>query len=250
MKSLKRANKNRYSASESTSRPSNGISTGKRTERLSKALNDFFKKRSHQSITCEQLSLRDFIDLKKACSDINNIVTLKVTLEFVSFLKDVNLIDAKQKSAIEEKIENTSPNSNGFDVEFYDKTKKIVAEVKCNIPVKSSRFGAAQKKGIYKDIINLWNGKTKSKLTCKELKEYYKFLVLLKSDSISEAIKHILPEVNDVGKGKEHPSKAFLSQMNGKPVAELKDINVTLLDKNAQTSFNTDTIYVVIIDVE
>lgn len=53
MKSLKRTNKNRYSASESTSRPSNGISTRKRTERLSKALNDFFKKRSLRSITYE-----------------------------------------------------------------------------------------------------------------------------------------------------------------------------------------------------
>ena len=227
-----------------------GTTNEKRSERLSKALNAFFEKRSQQKLTCEQLTLRDFIDLKKACSDINNIVTLKVTLKFVSFLKARNLIDTKQMSDIEGLIEKKSPNSNGYDVEFVKGTKKIVAEVKCNIPVKGTRFGAAQKKGIYKDVINLWAGKTKSGLTDKELKEFYKFLVLLKTDSISEAVEQLLREVNDVGMGKKSPSKSMSLQMDGKTAAKLKGINVTLLDENTLNTFNTGTIYVVIIDVD
>ena len=103
----------------------------------------------------DALSAKEFINLKKALGNINNIITLKTTLAFVDKLASYNLIEGSVVEQIKEKINSQSANANGFDILCEEGDFPFVAEVKCNIPVEKDKFGPAQLGGIYKDIINL-----------------------------------------------------------------------------------------------
>lgn len=150
------------------------------------------------------LSAEEFINLKKALSNINNIITLKTTLAFVDKLASSGLIKEDVAGLIKEKINSQSANANGFDILWEDGDFPFVAEVKCNIPVETNKFGPAQLEGIYKDIINLKKGKTKANVDVTDL---YKFMVFLDCDKIVAAInslkdnrptKYIQNNVDDV----------------------------------------------------
>ena len=66
---------------------------------------------------------------------------------------------------------------------------KLIAEVKCNIPVKPHEFGAAQKNGILKDLKGLKEGKRS--FDGENTDNYYKFMVVLDVEGVRDAIKKL-----------------------------------------------------------
>lgn len=138
--------------------------------------------------------LSDLIDFKQILSGINNIITLKTTQLFVKELLKNHIISFKQYETIIYKTNNNSANANGYDVEFCGNICKnvngIVAEIKCNIPVKGNVFGATQIQGIRNDIHNLIYGKHKSKI--KDTANYYKFMGILNVAGAESAMSKII----------------------------------------------------------
>ena len=179
------------------------------------------------------------ICLKEVGSLADNILTVKTTEKFVENLKTDGIITDKQRDDIRIKISKTSPNANGYDVQ-YDGKPKIIAEVKCNTPVNADSFGAKQIEGITKDINNLFNGKESTKETKKikdELNEYYKFFVVMICGSIEkltrEKIRDCMDKIID-------PINA--SRNEGK-ILYYDDV----LSKNDLT---TDNVYVVFVSID
>ena len=135
-----------------------------------------------------RMDIRDFVGMKQAISNINNIVTLKTTLAFIEYLREQKIVSDMDASKMAEAVQETSANANGFDIEYDNKNGcRIIAEVKCNIPVSENAFGAAQLKGIKKDLEGLRNGKTKSGIN--DTSTYCRFMVLLDTgDSVHKAV--------------------------------------------------------------
>lgn len=170
-----------------------------------------------------RLSTRDFVELKTVLSNINNIITQRITFAFAEWLYRYGIVDARQYAAIRCDIERTNANANGYDVQFSGRVGHadgIVAEVKCNIPAKSDRFGAAQLANLEKDVEGLLHGKTKAKGLDSE--NYLKFLVLL-----------------DDGERVRTAAGHFVSAM------QKNGCNIVIADtiRNLQT----DTVYVIIL---
>ena len=118
-----------------------------REDKLKFEFNNFMISRLRLEIKdyYDSLTTKDFIELKAILSNINNIITLKLTLKFVDFLTSLFKFSAESKENIINSIQNINPNSNGFDVEI-ENPVKIVAEVKGNFPINNGNsFGAAQK---------------------------------------------------------------------------------------------------------
>jgi len=138
--------------------------------------------------TYKKITAEKFVSLKKALSNINNIVTLKVTNYFISKLVDGNVVDDEQADVMKEEINKISANANGYDIRY--ETEKILAEVKCNIPVNGKTFGAKQEEGIFKDIDGLLNGKPTGKV--KNINEYYKFMVFLNASGVPDSVNKTL----------------------------------------------------------
>lgn len=146
--------------------------------------NDFFE---FKKDAYKKISAGEFVSLKKALSNINNIVTLKITNLFIEKLCIDEFISNVQKDEMIENSNKQKANANGYDVEYPDPKKKsnvenpikILAEVKCNIPVGKTQFGSAQKAGILKDIEGLLNGEEKSKSSLSTTKDYFKFMVFM-----------------------------------------------------------------------
>ena len=136
--------------------------------------------------TYKETTAEKFVSLKKALSNINNIVTLKITNLFIEKLCGDEFISNVQKDEMIENSNKQKANANGYDVEYPDPKKKsneenpinILAEVKCNIPVGDKQFGSAQKAGILKDIEGLLNGEKKLKSEAK-VGSYFKFMVFM-----------------------------------------------------------------------
>ena len=148
-----------------------------REENLKTSFNQFLCNKLHleEKDYYNQLSTEDFLDLKFLLSDINNIVTLKLTLKFIDFIAELFSLSNETKEQIITNIQSINPNSNGFDVEISNPVK-IIAEVKGNIPINNGIvFGSAQKNGILKDFESLRFGKSKSSINTQD---YYKFFVL------------------------------------------------------------------------
>ncbi|MBQ9253295.1 MAG: hypothetical protein IJ180_11435 [Bacteroidales bacterium] len=87
-------------------------------------------------------------------------------------------------------MDNQHANTNGYDVQ--NKDNKIIAEVKCNIPVEEKSFGVAQKTAIKKDLDGLRFGKTKSRDI--NISEYYKFMVMQDLPNVREAMQKLYGE--------------------------------------------------------
>lgn len=172
-----------------------------------------------------RLSTRDFVELKNVLSNINNIITLRMTHAFAEWLHLHGVVDKAQFAAICAGIEGTNANANGYDVQFAGRVgcaDGIVAEVKCNIPVKPDRFGAAQLSNLNKDIEGLLRGKTKARGVNPE--NYLKFLVLLDDG------ERVRPAV-------EHFAASLLKQGH----------RIVTTDKLKNSELNTNTIYIAIL---
>jgi hypothetical protein len=172
--------------------------------------NDFFELKKD---AYKKISAGKFVFLKKALSNINNIVTLKVTNLFIEKLVNDGFIGKKQGCRMKADVNSISANANGYDVEYpnpnskgtnkpVDKPKNILAEVKCNIPVGEKQFGSAQKAGILKDIEGLLNGEEKSKSSLSTTKDYFKFMVFMdykdENHNVEKSVDNLLKEYNNV----------------------------------------------------
>ncbi|MBR4177237.1 MAG: hypothetical protein IKQ53_07540 [Bacteroidales bacterium] len=135
----------------------------------------------------KRLTTNDLVEMKKAISNINNLITLKVTLGFVDEICRLGIVNNEQAIRIKEDIDEQHPNTNGFDVQDMD--CKIIAEIKCNIPVGEKSFGAAQKNALKKDLQGLRNGKTKGDID--NVADYYKFMVIQDVPKARVAMKEL-----------------------------------------------------------
>jgi hypothetical protein len=135
------------------------------------------------------LDLDGFLKLKSVLSDINNILTLRVSLAFSRWVSAALGLEKSAEDKMENQVLTTKPSANGFDIELSD-PMKIIAEVKCNIPInRGSVYGSAQKDGIAKDIDSLISGKSKS-LT--NPKQCLKFMVFLDKPEVRTATGHFI----------------------------------------------------------
>ena len=121
-----------------------------------------------------------------------------VTEEFIRTLQKDGVISSQQKDEMLKQLLATHANTNGFDVE-YNKEVKIVAEVKCNIPVKENSFGVAQESSIMDDVKHLFNSKKKSDLSKKAIKDYYKFMVFLEEKNVRDSARKLINKLTDKG---------------------------------------------------
>ena len=162
-----------------------------REEELKNRLNNFFITQFSlpEDDYYSRLDSEKIISLKKALSDINNLLTMKITISFVNWItKKFNLSQESEEKIMNE-ILSTKPSTNGYDI-VSDEIVKLIAEVKCNIPINAGKkYGSAQRNGITKDLNNLLYGKTKSKF---DTNEYLKFMVFLENESVRSANQHYI----------------------------------------------------------
>ena len=168
------------------------MSTYNRKDDLSKAFNDFWRKAlNSKEDFYSKLALKEFVMLKKAITNINNIVTMLATEGFIHTLRNDGVISSQQDAEMLQQLLATYANTNGFDVE-YNKEVKIVAEVKCNIPVNETSFGAAQENSIMEDVDHLFHSKKKSDLTSEDIQDYYKFMVFLDVENVRVSTQKLI----------------------------------------------------------
>ena len=162
-----------------------------REEELRNRLNNFFI--TYFSLPEDdyygRLNSEKIISLKMALSDINNLLTMKITISFVNWIKKKLNLSQELEEKIMSEILSTKPSTNGYDI-ISNEVVKLIAEVKCNIPINAGiRYGSAQRNGITKDFNNLLNGKTKSKF---DTSKYLKFMVFMENDCIRSANQHYI----------------------------------------------------------
>ena len=176
------------------------MSTYNRKDDLSAAFNSFWQEAlNSKEDYYSKLTLKEFVHLKKAITNINNIITMLVTESFVHTLHNDGVISTPQQSEMLKQLFETHANTNGFDVEYSDKQIKIVAEVKCNIPVNETSFGAAQENSIMDDVDHLFHSKKKSDLTQKAIKDYYKFMVFLEEKDVQPSAQKLIKKLTNKG---------------------------------------------------
>lgn len=135
----------------------------------------------------KRLTINDLVEMKKAISNINNLITLKITLGFIDEICRLGIVNNEQAERMRKEVDEQHPNTNGFDVQ--DKECRIIAEIKCNIPVGEKSFGAAQKNALKKDLQGLRNGKTKGDID--NVGNYYKFMVIQDVSNARLAMKEL-----------------------------------------------------------
>ena len=174
--------------------------TYNRKDDLSSAFNDFWRKALNSNEDYySQLTLKEFVNLKKAITNINNIITMLVTESFVKTLHKDGVISTPQQSEMLEQLFQTHANTNGFDVEHSAGQMKIVAEVKCNIPVNETSFGAAQENSIMEDVDHLFHSKKKSDLTSEDIQDFYKFMVFLDVENVRVSTQKLIRKLTKKG---------------------------------------------------
>jgi hypothetical protein len=167
-----------------------------RESQLQNRLNSFLEQefRLPEGDYYERLSLDGFLGMKSLLGDINNIFTLKVTLAFSEWVSNHLALNDTAKQDIISQIQKTKPNANGYDIEVSGPVK-IIAEVKCNVPVNGGNvYGSAQKDGIAKDINSLIKGKSKSAI---EPEGYLKFMVFLDLPEILKATNNFVKNMKE-----------------------------------------------------
>ena len=133
------------------------------------------------------------MELKNALSEINNVITLRLSLKFSDWLSENFELLGEIGAKIRKSILDTKPNTNGFDIDISSPIN-VIAEVKGNIPLNGERkFGSNQQDRIVKDLKSLKYGKKKAPLRAGALR----FLALFDSESVrmatSTLIKNLKP---------------------------------------------------------
>jgi hypothetical protein len=143
------------------------------------------------------LKQTELLELKTVLKDINNLLTLTMTIESVNWLCNYFDIDDPSRQLILKRIDEIKPNTGGYDIKI-SKPVKVIGEVKCIVPINNGdRFGSAQWDAILGDAIKLIKGKK----TLPDTSEYYKFLFLIDIGIKSEhAINHLVKQSKIVTK--------------------------------------------------
>lgn len=135
-----------------------------------------------------KLDLQKLLSLKSALSDINNALTMRLTLGFLDWAENALSFDADSISKVRASVLGAKPSSNGFDI-YCAGPLPFIAEVKCNIPVNGGvKYGAAQRIGIGKDIEALLHGKSKAKSVESHC---LKFMVFIDLPEVRAANAHL-----------------------------------------------------------
>jgi len=136
-----------------------------------------------------KLDTEAFLGLKSVLADINNILTIRVSLAFVEWIAIRLALDSDAKLALKKIVLEAKPNANGFDV-WLGYPVAFVAEVKCNVPInRGSIYGSAQRHGIEKDVTTLLQGKRRASINSQSCP---KFLAFLDLPEIRSANEHLL----------------------------------------------------------
>jgi hypothetical protein len=158
--------------------------------KLKTGLNNYlYKLTGIQKDYFSNLRQTELLELKTVLTDINNLLTLAMTIESVNWLIKFFDIDDNSRQLILKRIDEIKPNTGGYDIQISEPIK-IIGEVKCIIPINNSdRFGSAQWDAILGDVIKLKKGKK----TLPDTSEYFKFLFLIDIGIKSEhAINHLV----------------------------------------------------------
>lgn len=219
-------------------------------------LADKFNKASCEIFKSEKkykdLKISDFIELKNVLSNIHNIITMKVTQAFIDKLKEDEFIFPDQATRMKEVVNGTSANANGYDVRHDESTKldnvkkfkyrdrKILAEVKCNLPYNKSTFGSGQIDGIIDDIKGLLKGKTKEEI---KTDDYYKFMVFLSYEngegkSVEESVKNLINSLSD-------DKKKYKGEYNGEYKGKLE-----YYEDDSANSMTKEKVYIIFISLD
>ena len=136
-----------------------------------------------------RLDLKHLLLVKSALSDINNILTMRLTLGFLSWASKALSFDACSIQKLRDDVLMRKPSSNGYDI-YCAGPIPFVAEVKCNIPINGGiKYGSAQRIGIMKDIGALLRGKSKAALIDEQS---LRFMVFADLPEVRSANKHLL----------------------------------------------------------
>lgn len=255
-------------------------------EKFKKGVNDVINDILDNSLDSSRIDLfanidyRKLIDLKKTLSDINNIITLITTNAFLKKLKyDGFIKNNDQYIRMFDFFNGSNANSNGFDIEYPKKERngkeiwlpenskddiKILAEVKCNIPINEGEFGKQQNEGIITDILHLYYGKTKSKLTKEEIDVYYKFMVILDcGNNCYGALEKILksPSLNvkNLEKYKEKYNDYICEDgEEGKTIIKLREgekeikvpVRINIYEGKSEENLRKDCVYIILISLD
>lgn len=160
-----------------------------------------------------RFDLKELLGLKSVLSDINNALTMRLTLGFINWIGKTLALDEKAIGADRQEVLTTKPSTNGYDV--HCKTPPaFIAEVKCNVPINGGRiYGSAQKNGIISDLNALLHGKSKaSQVEPGSLK----FMVFLDLPEVRAANDHLKSSNSKVAKkfqilrGQEVPREVLI----------------------------------------
>ena len=144
-----------------------------------------------------RLDLKTLLSVKAALSDINNVLTMRLTFGFLGWAAKTLQLDETSVADLRARVLSSKPSSNGYDIHFTGAVP-FVAEVKCNIPINGgTKYGSAQRNGILKDIDALLNGKAKG---ASVHEHYLKFMVFIDLPEIRAANKHLLSSTSVMGK--------------------------------------------------
>jgi len=145
-----------------------------------------------------RLDLKSLLLLKAALSDINNTLTMRLTLNFLDWAAKTLSLDSAAIQELRAGVLRTKPSSNGYDV-FCNGPIPFIAEVKCNIPINGgTRYGSAQRAGIVKDINALLAGKSKSAAVDQRS---LKFMVFVDLPEVRAANEHLLASTSVAAMG-------------------------------------------------
>ncbi len=136
-----------------------------------------------------RLTPEAILSLKSALSDINNMLTMKVTLAFADWISKKLNLNESARAELKRIVLESKPSSNGYDI-WLGYPTSFVGEVKCNIPINNGQvYGAAQRNGIERDIIGLLHGKKKAGFSSASC---LKFLAFLDTPNIREANSQLI----------------------------------------------------------
>ena len=177
-------------------------------------------------LSADSVDINGLFRLKNVLSSVNNLITLLATCGFVDYLERREFITAAQADEMKAAVQSQHANTNGYDIAcFASGCVPVVAEVKCNIPVKGDEFGSAQRNGILKDVNGLLFGKKPIVPDAA-----YKFMVILNADRCSASVD----------------TRSAVDRLLSKLKAEGSDVMI-IPDDNSSLTMNT--VYFVILDL-
>ena len=168
-------------------------------------------------------------ELKELLSGISNLATRILSMDFIDWLGKKGMLPPAEANVARKKIDETSANSNGYDIVL---PKGIVAEVKCMIPLEDKKYGAQQQESIKNDLEGLLAPSPKKKSSAQlekaniQWKDCIKFMVLLNKDNAIVAFKNI-------SNVKMNISRFNIVNCTGKIDARPKIVNVVFLPYDA-----------------